>query len=83
MGGNPKLKNCKFSLSCKKDFTKKVEIQGGNIFMSGSKGGLASGSRKDLKENNEVKKIIDGCFIEFSRDLNDNNNTILPTVICG
>ena len=65
MGGNPKLKNCKFSLSCKKDFTKKVEIQGGNIFMSGSKGGLASGSRKDLKENNEVKKLLMVVLLNF------------------
>ena len=50
-----------------------VKCKGGNIFMEGAKGGLASGLRKEFNDNDEEKKINVGCFVAFSGDSNDND----------
>ena len=51
---------------------------GGTIFLAGSKGGLASGPRKQFKDTDEGNNIIDGCFVAFFGASNDNDNAILP-----
>ena len=55
-----------------------VKYREGNIFLAVSKVGIASKSRKDFKGTDERKRIIDGCFVVFSGDSNDNDNPVPP-----
>ena len=55
-----------------------VKCKGDNIFLEGEKGGLAYGPRKDFKDTDDGKNIIDGYFVAFDGALNDNNNVVLP-----
>ena len=56
MGGTTKLQNYKWILSYKNYFREDCECKGGNIFLELSKGGIAYGTRKDIKETYEGKK---------------------------
>ena len=78
MGGIPKLKNCKLILSCKKDCRENCEIQGGDIFLSGSEVEIEYGPRKYYNDTYEGNKIIDSFFVAFDVASNYNNDSILP-----
>ena len=54
-----------------------MKYKGDNIFVAGAKVGLKSVLSKEFKDTDEVNKIIDGFFVEFDGDSNDNENSIL------
>ena len=55
-----------------------VKYKCGNVFLDGRKVGLAYVMRKWFKYTDEGNKIIDGFFVAFYGDSNDNKNAILP-----
>ena len=55
-----------------------MKSDGDNILLSGSKGGISSGPKKEFKDTEEGKKRIDGCFVAFDGASNNNDNAILP-----
>ena len=66
-GGTPNLKNCKCTCLAKSIAGGSVKSKGDNIFLAGSKGGLAYGLKRASKDIDDGKKRNDGCFFHLMR----------------
>ena len=74
----PSLKIVKEFYLARRIAEKILKCKGGDIFLEGAKGGLASGLRKEFKGTDDGNKTKYEWFVAFDGDSNDNDNVILP-----